>query len=449
MQARAQAGGVGRQVQFAAHALEAQPLRQRALQQVDALPVAGGNPHALAAHAGAGRLALVHARVGLVVARGGTFDAVDLVEHQHLRQVAGTDFLQHLVDLGDALLAVRIGGVDDVQQQVGLARFAQGGAERGDEFVRQVAHETHRIGQHHRAAGQVDAAHGGVERGEQLVGRIGLGTGQHVEQRGLAGVGVAHQGHARQFAAHAGTAHLGALHFDFFQPLLQLLDALLQQAAIGFQLRLTGAAQADGTAALALQVGPAADQARGHVAQLRQFHLQLAFVAARALGEDVQDQAGAVQHAALQEFLQIAFLAGREREVDQHQVGAGRVGGRLHFLQLAAADQRGGIGTVDARGQQRGDAGAGRARQVAEFLGQAVVGTAAGMRLDQQRMLALAGSFKQWGRASSIEARIITRFRRRCLPPRPRPAARSRHRAPRARCAPAPPWRWRACRPSG
>ena len=52
-------------------------------------------------------------------------------------------------------------------------------------------------------------------------------------------------------------------------------------------------------AALALQMGPAADQARGHVLELCQFDLQLAFVRTRALGEDVEDQAGAIDDAAL------------------------------------------------------------------------------------------------------------------------------------------------------
>src|SRR3546814_1169401 len=84
------------------------------------------------------------------------------------------------------------------------------------------------------------------------------------------------------------------------EPPRKLLDALLQQPAVGFQLGFTRAAQADRAAALALQVGPAAHQARGHVAQLGQFDLQLALGAARALREDVEDQAGAIDHAPLQ-----------------------------------------------------------------------------------------------------------------------------------------------------
>ena len=130
----------------------------------------------------------------------------------------------------------------------------------------------------------------------------------------------------------ARTPPLLALVADPLQALLQLLDALADEAAIQFQLRLARTAQADAAAALPLQVGPAAHQARGHVPVLGQLHLQLAFEGAGALGEDVQDEAGAIQHPAAQELLQVAFLAGAEGVVDQHQIGAERLDALRHFL---------------------------------------------------------------------------------------------------------------------
>ena len=73
---------------------------------------------------------------------------------------------------------------------------------------------------------------------------------------------------------------------------------LREQAAVGFELRFAGTAQAD-TALLPLEVGPAAHQSRRQVLQLRELDLQLAFEAARALREDVENQSGAIEHATL------------------------------------------------------------------------------------------------------------------------------------------------------
>ena len=62
-----------------------------------------------------------------------------------------------------------------MQQQVGLTSLLQRGAERGDQFVRQVAHETDGVGQRGFEAGrEPQAAHRRVERREQLVGRVGI-----------------------------------------------------------------------------------------------------------------------------------------------------------------------------------------------------------------------------------------------------------------------------------
>lgn len=174
-----------------------------------------------------------------------------------------------------------------------------------------------------------------------------------------------------------------------FQPLLQLFHPLLQQAAVGFQLGFARAAQADRTAALTLQVGPAAHQPGGHVPQLRQLDLQLAFMAARTLREDVQDQPGAVDHAPLQVALQIALLTGRQGVVDQHQIRAGGFGSRLDLFQLAAADQGRRARFVDARGERGRDRGARRLCKVGELLQHILFGRPTGVGLNQQRMFTL------------------------------------------------------------
>ena len=102
------------------------------------------------------------------------------------------DLFQHLVNAVELLLGVRMADVQHVQEQVGMHRFFQRRLEAGDEIVRQVANKSDRVGQQHlRAPLEPPGARLGVERGEQLVVGIRAGGGQRVEQRALAGVGVA------------------------------------------------------------------------------------------------------------------------------------------------------------------------------------------------------------------------------------------------------------------
>ena len=57
-----------------------------------------------------------------------------------------------------------------MQQQVGVARLLERGAERRDEMVRQLADEADRVGEQHvRVLAEVDLARERVERGEQPV----------------------------------------------------------------------------------------------------------------------------------------------------------------------------------------------------------------------------------------------------------------------------------------
>ena len=92
-----------------------------------------------------------------------------------------------------------------------------------------------------------------------------------------------------------------------------------------------------------------------------------------------------------------------EPDADHHpgrgqlHVPAGGLGRGLDLVQLAAADQGGGIGAIDARGERGGHAGAGRTRQVGEFLQHVLGHGPTGVGLDQQRVFTLAGTFEQTG----------------------------------------------------
>ena len=123
---------------------------------------------------------------------------VDLVEHLELADLPRADARENFAHLHDALIAQRIAGIDDVEQQVRLARFLQRGTKCRDELVRQRAHESDRIREHHLAhPGELDAPNGRIQGREQLIGHIGIAAREPVEQGGFARVGVADQRHRR------------------------------------------------------------------------------------------------------------------------------------------------------------------------------------------------------------------------------------------------------------
>ena len=74
-----------------------------------------------------------------------------------------------------------------------------------------------------------------------------------------------------------------------------LLDALLDEAAVGLDLGFTGSTEEAIAAALPLKMGPASDQPAPLIRQVRQLHLQAAFARLRAAAEDFQDQPRAIQ----------------------------------------------------------------------------------------------------------------------------------------------------------
>ena len=87
-----------------------------------------------------------------------------------------------------------------------------------------------------------------------------------------------------------------ALALDALQPPLEQGDAAAREAAVGLELRLARAARAD-AAAEPLEVLPEAAHPRQVVLELRELDLELALGADGVLGEDVEDQLRAVDHA--------------------------------------------------------------------------------------------------------------------------------------------------------
>ncbi|MNV51133.1 hypothetical protein D3C71_1431720 [compost metagenome] len=256
-----------------------------------------------------------------------------------------------------------------MQQQVGVHRLFQGGAECGDQAVRQIADEADRIGHHHRPRPfDPDTAGGRVQGREELIGGVGVGAGQGVEQGGLAGVGVAHQRHRQRTAPGACPAlgHTLALHP--VQPFAQRLDLGADHAAIHFKLGLAGPAHPD-TAALTFQVAPHAREARGQMLQLRQLHLQLALMALCAQRKDIQDECDTVDHPQIEGALEVALLGGRQGLIEQDDIGQQRLRHRDALVGLAGTDEEFGVGAIAPSGQGADDFRARALGQHGEFLG--------------------------------------------------------------------------------
>src|ERR1039457_4447075 len=193
------------------------------------------------------------------------------------------------------------------------------------------------------AGGQRHRTDRRIERGEHA--RIGQHGGlcEAVEERRFSGVGVAHQRNRRQGGGVPLAAVQRASGAHAIQILLDFLDAAVDAAAIGFQLRLTGAARADAAARPGHLDAPAG-QARQQIIQLREFHLQAALTRARAMGEDIQDELRAIDDAARKLLLQVALLSGRQVVVEDDQAGIRGLAQLRQLLHFALADEGGGFG---------------------------------------------------------------------------------------------------------
>ena len=79
-----------------------------------------------------------------------------------------------------------VGGVDDVQQEVGVGGDLKRRGEGFHELVGQLADESHGVGaQHALAAGELEAACGGIECREEAVLDEHASIGQPIEKGGL------------------------------------------------------------------------------------------------------------------------------------------------------------------------------------------------------------------------------------------------------------------------
>ncbi len=249
---------------------------------------------------------LAHARSQIILILLHMGESIDFVKHHYHRFVGTvTHLAQRLVDHLDLLLEMRMRDVDHMHQQVGLAHLVESRLERIDKMSGQLAYETYGVGEQKRQIVDNDLAHRGVERGEKLVFGKHLALAQHIHQSRLAGIGIAHESHARELAA-VFALH-GLLLVDGAQLLLQQRYFRQDYTAVGLDLRLARAAHAY-TAALAFEVSPHARKSRQQILILGQLDLRLGVGRTRTLGKDVEDETGTVKYLHLELALDIHHL---------------------------------------------------------------------------------------------------------------------------------------------
>ena len=189
---------------------------------------------------------------------------------------------------------------------------------------------------------QLQRARRRVQRVEQAVADADLGAGERVQQRRLAGVGVARERDVGQVRALALGALGGARGLHLVQAAAQDRDAVAREPAVGLDLRLARAAGADAADAAAgaetLEVRPQAAHAGHVVFELGELDLHLALGGVGVAGEDVEDHRGAVEHRDVELGLEVALLARRELVVGDDEVRVRLLEQGLELVDLARAE---------------------------------------------------------------------------------------------------------------
>ena len=157
---------------------------------------------------------------------------------------------------------------------------------------------------------QLDPPGGRVEGLEERVVHAHVRAREGVHEARLARVGVAGQGDPRRGRGHPPLPLGLARARHVAQAPAQRGHAVAHQAPVGLELALAGAAGAD-AAAEPLEVLPEPLLAGVGVLQLGELHLQLALGRAGVLGEDVQDDRGAVHDPGREAVLERPLLARR------------------------------------------------------------------------------------------------------------------------------------------
>src|SRR6266568_6467980 len=273
---------------------------------------------------------------------------INLVKDVNLGLIEGVEFAQDGLDLRHLLGGGGTGGVGYLEQDSGALHLFKRGAEGGDERRGKVADEAYCVRQQHISARrQSDGAKSGIEGGKHARAFDHSSAGERVEQSGLAGIGVADEGDDRNRNAFAALALLRADAAHILDLLFDVLDAAMDFAAIGFELRFAGASGADAAAKLG-HLRTSSAEAGEHVFELSKLDLELTFTGSGVAGKDIKNELGAIDDAAVELAFEIAKLGRGEFVVEDQDASIGHFGGGGDLFNFAAPDERGRIGTVAA-----------------------------------------------------------------------------------------------------
>jgi hypothetical protein len=243
----------------------------------------------------------------------------------------------------------------------------EGGAEARNKSVGKVADEADGIGKQDLAAGRkLQLPELGVKGSEHARRFEHAGLGEGIEEGALAGVGVADERDHRDRDCLATLTLLMADAADGVELGLDMVEAKVDFAAIGLELRFARAAGSD--AATKLRHGATASgEARQLVFELREFYLELAFTGLGVAGEDVEDELRTVDYVARQPGFDVAELRRSEVVIEENKRSVGRSDGLNNFVEFALADEAVRVGLLPTLDESGGNGRPGRSGEFLEL----------------------------------------------------------------------------------
>ena len=313
---------------------------------------------------------------------------VGLVQHELHGNVVGPDLREHAVDRSDRLreALVRERRVCDVEHEIRDERLFERCGEALDELCREAPDEAHRVGDEVALAVVVETPRRRIERLEEAIVDRRVRAGERIQECRLPDVRVARERDRGSARADPLLPSGGTLALECPEALLEEGYACPSEATVRLELTLAGASRPD-AAAESLEVLPHAAHPRQVVFELRELDLELALGATGVLGEDVENQLGAIDDARLERVLERALLRWAQLVVDEQRLGVGLGKGLLQLRELPLAHERPWIGVHSMLDDLPDGVDAGSPRQLGEL--SELVGGVRALREDAEKEPAL------------------------------------------------------------